>query len=347
MNFEIDGKTIGDGNPVYIIAEAGVNHKGKIELALEMVECAKEAKVDAIKFQTFKTENLVLKGAPQAEYQKKFFKSRDQFNMLKSLELNEEDFKKIKKRCDELEITFLSTPFDEESVETLEGLKVKAYKIGSGDFNNILLLKKIAKTKKPVIFSTGMSDIYEIKRVLKIIDEMGIDKKALLHCVSSYPTRYEDINLNVIASFKKEFPIPVGLSDHTLGIHIPIAATVLGVNIIEKHFTLDKRMKGPDHKASLNFKELKEMVQRIREVELSLGDGFKRVQQVEEKVKEVARKSLVAKVPIRRGETISEEMITAKRPATGINPLEIGNLLGKKAKIDIEKDTILKWEMFE
>ncbi|NMB99409.1 MAG: N-acetylneuraminate synthase [Thermoanaerobaculaceae bacterium] len=342
----INKRKIGNGHPCFIIAEAGVNHNGKLGLAFKLVDAAKDSGADAVKFQTFKAENLVLKGAPQANYQKKNAKFKDQYEMIKSLELKFQDFVKIKERCDKRNIIFLSTPFDEESATFLNQINVPAFKIGSGDFNNLPLLKEIVKFGKPLILSSGMSDLKEVKKVIGKLKQIGLKKMALLHCVSSYPAPYSDVNLNVVKKFKSLFDFPIGFSDHTLGVHIPIAAVSLGANIIEKHFTLDRKMEGPDHKASLQPEELKEMVKMLRDVESALGEAKKKIVSSEENTLQVARKSLVAKVNIKKGERIKRDMVVSKRPFGGIDPMMIDKLIGKIAKIDIKKDHILKWEYF-
>ncbi|MFB3850645.1 MAG: N-acetylneuraminate synthase [Acidobacteriota bacterium] len=347
VEFAINKRKIGDGYPCFIIAEAGVNHNGNLGLALKLVEAAKDSGADAVKFQTFKAENLVLKGAPQANYQKKNSKFKDQYEMLKSLELNFNDFIKIKEKCDKRNITFLSTPFDEESASFLNQINVPAFKIGSGDFNNLPLLIRIINFKKPLIMSSGMSDLKEVRKVIKKLRQIGLKRIALLHCVSSYPAPYSDVNLNVIKKFKSLFDFPIGFSDHTLGVHIPIAAVSLGANIIEKHFTLDRKMEGPDHKASLQPEELKEMVKMIRDIETALGEDAKKITPSEENTLKVARKSLVAIVDIKKGEKVKREMVVPKRPSGGIEPMMIDKLIDRVAKIDISKDTILKWEFFK
>jgi N,N'-diacetyllegionaminate synthase len=347
VGFKIGTREVGKDAPCFIIAEAGVNHNGKLSLALELVDIAKESGADAVKFQTFKTDSLVLKGAPQAEYQRKNAINIDQYSMLKSLELSGRDFQKISKYCKKKNIIFLSTPFDEESVELLRKIDVPAFKIGSGDLNNIVLLEKILSVKKPLILSTGMSTSGEIREVVTRLEKMGAKEIAILHCVSSYPAPYKEINLRVIPRLIKQYNYPAGFSDHTMGTHIAIAAVALGAKVIEKHFTLDKKMAGPDHKASASPKELKELVKRIREVELALGCSSKTTARSETNTKSVARKSLVSAVRIVKGQNITRMMISAKRPFGGIDPLDLYVLVGKKAKTNIDKDMILKWEMFE
>ncbi len=343
---KVGERKIGENFPSFIIAEAGVNHNGKLSFAYKLIQSAKECGADAIKFQTFKTESLVLKEAPQAEYQKRSVKGKSQFEMLKELELSFSDFEKIKERCDKVGITFLSTPFDVESAMFLGKLDVDAFKIGSGDFNNILLVEEVIKFGKPVILSTGMADENEVKKVVSFLRNKEFNDFALLHCVSSYPAPYDEINLKAMEVLKKYCPI-VGFSDHTKGIHIPVAAVAMGAKIVEKHFTLDRRLKGPDHKSSLVPKEFKEMVKQIREVESATGNGRKELEQSERNTKEVARKSIVALRKIKRGEKIKRELVTAKRPSGGIDPIDLEKLLNKRAKVDIDSDTIIRWDMIE
>ena len=260
----------------FIIAEAGVNHNGSLDIAMKMVKSAKECGCDCIKFQTFHTENLVTKNAPKAQYQVENTGADDsQFAMLKKLELKKEDFQILQEYCKKLEIEFLSTPFDETSVDLLESLSMKKYKISSGDMTNKPLFTIYCFLQKPMILSTGMSTMGEVREAVEWVEACGNHQISLLHCTSNYPTPYEDVNMNAMLTLKKEFPYPVGYSDHTEGIMIPVMAVAMGAEIIEKHFTLDKTMEGPDHVASLDVPELREMVQAIRNVELARGDGEK------------------------------------------------------------------------
>jgi len=344
---EIDNRKIGSNYSTYIIAEAGVNHNGSLKTAYALVDAACESKADAVKFQTFKVNSLVLKGTPQADYQKRSREFKDQYNMLKSLEIKFEDFVKIKERCDKRKITFLSTPFDEESASFLNEIGVPAFKIGSGDFDNFLLLEKIVSFKKPVILSCGMSTMEEIDTTIKRVKKLGEKNIALLHCVSSYPCPYNQINLKVIPELQFRFNFPIGLSDHSIGIHIPVAAVALGAKIIEKHFTLDRSMAGPDHFCSLEPEEFRKMVTEIRDVEEALGKNSKNIQQCEKEILQKARKSIVAKVDIKKGDKITKEMVTAKRPRGGIPPSDIDKVVGRKALINIKCGTIIKWQMID
>lgn len=332
---------MGINKHVFIIAEAGVNHNGDVIIAKKLIDAAVDAGADAVKFQTFKTENLVAKDAPKADYQKKSTGNGNQFEMLKRLELSFEDHLSLKKYCDEKGILFLSTPFDFESVDLLEKLDLSMYKISSGEITNIPLLRYIARLKKPMIVSTGMANLSEIERAVNEIKENGNDKIILLHCTSNYPTLYEDVNLNAMLTIKNAFMLPVGYSDHTIGIEVPIAAVSLGAEIIEKHFTLDKNMEGPDHKASLNLDELKNMVAIIRNIEKAFGSGIKRCSENEENTKKVARKSIVAKVNIKKGDTITYDNISFKRPENGLSPYFIDLIIGKTAVCDISIDNLI------
>lgn len=326
----------------YIIAEAGVNHNGSIEIAKKLVREAKNAGADAIKFQTFITEDLVTKSASLAEYQKNLKSDEStQELMLKNLELSFEDFRELKSYCEEIGIDFLSTAFDFKSLDFLDSLNVRYFKIPSGEINNYPYLVKVAKFKKPMILSTGMATTEEIDRAVDILRTSNSDL-TILHCTSEYPAPKNSVNLNVIKTLFERYKLKVGYSDHTTGIEIPIAATALGAVMIEKHFTLDKKMHGPDHKASLEPYELKQMVEAIRNVNKSLGDGIKVPTNEELKNMEVVRKSIVAKKMIKKGEILTEDNLTVKRPGTGINPMEWLNIIGTIATIDYEKDDFIK-----
>jgi N,N'-diacetyllegionaminate synthase len=344
MKIKIKQKEIGGDATCFIIAEAGVNHNGSIKLAKKMVNLAKKIGADAIKFQTFKSENLVSKNIKIANYQKNnICKKENQLKVLKKLELDYKDFIEIKKYCDKKKIIFLSTPHTDDAIDFLEPL-VPAYKIASGDLTNLPFLEKVAKKKKPIILSTGMGNLKEVKEAVKTIKKSGNNKIILLHCTTSYPCPLEDVNLRAMLTLKKEFNLPVGYSDHTLGILVPIIAVAMGAKIIEKHFTLNKSLPGPDHKASLEPKEFKEMVKSIREVEKALGSGIKKPTKSEEKIKKVVRKSIIAKIDIPKGEKIREEMLIIKRPGIGIEPKYISKIIGKIAKQEIKKDSLIKFQ---
>ncbi|TZE82178.1 N-acetylneuraminate synthase [Calorimonas adulescens] len=345
---KIGDRIIGEDSPAFIIAEAGVNHNGSVELAKKMIDAAVETGADAIKFQIFKAENLVLKNAEKAEYQKKTTdENESQYDMLKKLELTYDQHIELMKYCQQMGIIYLSTPFDFESADVLDKCDVAAYKIGSGDITNLPFIEYIARRNKPMIISTGMSDLGEIEDAIDTIRKTGNEKIILLHCISNYPADYRDVNLNAMLTLKNAFKFSVGYSDHTLGIEVPIAAVALGAKVIEKHFTLDKNLPGPDHKASLEPFEFKQMINSIRNVECSLGDGIKRCMYAEENARKVARKSVVTDCDIKRGMVIERDMLTVKRPGTGIPPKDIGYIIGRKAKIDILKDTIISLDMLE
>ena len=304
---------------VYIIAEAGVNHNGSFALACKLVDAAKEAGVDCIKFQTFKTENLVSRYAPKAEYQKTATGKSSQEEMLKKLELPFEAFIELKKYCDKAGICFLSTPFDFESIEFLNTFSMPFWKIPSGEITNLPYLIALARTGKPIVMSTGMCGGEEIENALSVLRRFGAGEIKLLHCNTEYPTPYEDVNLHAMQTLREAFHVDVGYSDHTRGIEIPIAAAALGAVIIEKHFTLDRNMEGPDHRASLEPDELKKMVENIRHIECALGDGEKKPSASERKNVAVARKSIVARTRIAQGDIFTESNITVKR--LGITPI--------------------------
>ena len=344
---KIGNKIIREGNPCFIIAEAGVNHNGDIKLAKKLVDVAKEAGADAVKFQTFKAENVVTENAAMASYQKRNIKKKEtQQEMLKEIELDYKDFIRLKKYCDKKKIIFLSTPHSEDAIDFLEDL-VPVYKVGSGDLTNLPFLEKIAKKKKPIILSTGMATLSEVKEAVRTIKRAKNNKIILLHCTTNYPCSLEEVNLRAMLTLKKEFNLPVGYSDHTLGILVPVMAVTMGARVLEKHFTLDKHLPGPDHKASLEPDELKEMIKTIRNVEKTLGNGIKKPTRSEEKIKKVARKSIVAKVDIPKGVKITKDMLDIKRPGTGIEPKYLKRIIGRKSKKNIKKDELIKLSDFK
>lgn len=330
---------------VFIIAEVGVNHNGKIAIAKKMIDIAKDAGADAVKFQTFKAESFISKFAPKAEYQKKRTRMREsQLDMVKRLEFDVDEHKELIRHCKKRGIIFLSSPFDLESIDLLNNLGLKIFKIPSGEIVNVPYLRKIGSLGKKVIMSTGMADLEEIKSALNILVESGTPKEniTILHCNTEYPSPFRDVNLLAMSTIKDALKVGVGYSDHTLGIEIPIAAATLGATVIEKHFTLDKDMAGPDHKASLEPLELKRMVEAIRNIEKAFGDGVKRPSPSELRNIKIIRKSIVAKRDIKKGEFFTEENITAKRPATGLNPFEWDNIIGERAKKDFRKDRLVE-----
>ena len=328
---------------VLIIAEAGVNHNGDITTAKKMVDVAKDAGVDYIKFQTFVPEKLVSRYAEKAEYQKKNTDAAEsQLDMLRKLSLSENEFVSLKAYCDDVGIGFISTPFDLESIEFLEKLDMDFWKIPSGEITNLPYLEKIAKTGRKVILSTGMSDIQEIKEAVNVLEANGTTEIVLLHCNTQYPTPYEDVNLSAMNTTSKETGKVVGYSDHTKGIEVPIAAVAMGAAVIEKHFTLDKTMDGPDHKASLEPNELTQMVSAIRHIEKAVGTGTKKPTASEMGNKAIARKSIVAACKITKGEIFSEKNITTKRPGNGISPMKWHEVIGKNAPRDFDEDELIE-----
>lgn len=343
----IHDRKIGRDEPVFIIAEAGVNHNGKLELAKKMVDKAKRAGVDAVKFQTFKAEDLVTENSEMADYQKKnISKDQSQYEMIKEKELGYEEFKNLKEYCDEKDILFLSTPHTEEAMNFLEDL-VPAYKIGSGDLTNLPFLKKVAQKGKPIILSAGMATLGEVEEAVKTIREEANEDLILLHCVTDYPTDIEKVNLRTIETLKTSFKTLVGFSDHTMGIIASIAAVSLGATVIEKHFTIDKEMEGPDHEASLEPNQLKKMIEKIRDIEKGLGDGIKKPTKEEKKTMENSRKSIIVGKNISKGTKFQKDILEIKRPGTGIKPKYLSKIIGKKAKEDIKKDSILTWDMID
>ena len=327
---------------VYIIAEAGVNHNGSLELAYRLVDAAKKAGVDCIKFQTFKSENLVAKSAQKAAYQKNTTGDGTQVDMLKKLELSFDEFVALKKYCDQAGLCFLSTPFDFESIRFLDSIEMPFWKIPSGEVTNYPYLVALAKTGKPVVMSTGMCEEEEIREAIQALRANGAGNIRLLHCNTEYPTPFEDVNLKAMQTMKDAFGLDVGYSDHTGGIEVPVAAVAMGATVIEKHFTLDRNMEGPDHKASLEPDELAEMVRAIRHVEMALGTGIKTPSPSEKKNIAVARKSIVAKKQIKKGETFTEENLTVKRPGSGISPMKWNEILGTRAGRDYEEDELIE-----
>lgn len=329
---------------IFIIAEAGVNHNGSLETAKKLVDVAVEAGVDAIKFQTFKAKNLVSKSAQKAEYQKQTTDiNESQFEMIKKLELDLDSHKTLIEYCHNKNIIFLSTPFDHDSIDLLNELGLEIFKIPSGEITNLPYLRHIGGIGKKVIISTGMANIGEIEAALNILITAGTKKEhiTVLHANTEYPTPIEDVNLNAMVTIGKAFNVSYGYSDHTLGIETPIAAAALGASCIEKHFTLDNKMDGPDHKASLEPKQLKEMVIAIRNTKLALGDGIKKVSKSESKNKQIARKSIVAKQKIRKGEILSESNLTVKRPGNGISPMKWDEIIGMVANKDYNEDELI------
>lgn len=331
-------------NKVFIIAEAGVNHNANFDLAIKLIDEAKKSGADAVKFQTAIPELVMTNTAIMAEYQiENIGKVESQIEMARKIHLPITDYKKLKIYCDEIGIMFLSTPFDHLSILELEKLDMEYFKIPSGEITNLPYLRHVAKIAKKIILSTGMSTMAEVHDAVKVLYDNGITKEqlTLLHVTTDYPTKMEDVNLNAMLSMQKEFNVNVGYSDHTNGIEIPIAAVALGAKIIEKHFTLDKNMEGPDHKASLEPEELKAMVKAIRNIELALGDGIKKPANGEIKNIDIARRSLVAKCNIKKGEKFTENNLIVKRPGNGINPMKWDEIIGTISQKDYSDDELI------
>ena len=327
----------------FVIAEAGVNHNGSLNLAKKMVKIAVKSGVDAVKFQTFKARNEITKNAPMAEYQKKGNENLSQFEMVKKFELSFSDHQALQKLCKKLGVEFMSSAFDIPSLKLLKKLGLKRYKIPSSEITNYPYLKEIGKYKKPIILSTGMSTIYEIKKAIAVLQTAGarIKQITLLHCNTAYPTHMSDVNLLSMLDLKKKFNTYVGYSDHTLGIEVPIAAVALGALVVEKHFTINRKMKGPDHSSSLQPQELKQMVLSIRNIDLALGKKNKHPSKSEKKNISIVRKSIVAKKKIKKGETLTEDNITTKRPGFGISPMEWKKIIGTLAKKNFAEDDFI------
>ena len=328
---------------VLIIAEAGVNHNGNLDLALKMVDEAKRAGADIVKFQTAIPEKVISKYADKAEYQKKTTGNEEsQLEMCKRIHLKLSDYDIIKKYCEEVGIEFLSTPFDLESIDYLEKLGLRLWKIPSGEITNLPYLIKIAKTGKPVIMSTGMAELNEVEEAVNVLKENGAGEITLLHCTTEYPAPFESVNLRAMNTLREKVGTEVGYSDHTVGFEVAVAAAVLGASVIEKHFTLNHNMEGPDHKASLEPEEFEVMVNNIRLIEKALGDGVKQPAEAEKKNIAIARKSIVAAKDIKKGEVFTEDNITVKRPGSGISPMKWFEVLGTEAVRDFGEDELIE-----
>ena len=330
---------------IFIIAEAGVNHNGSIKRALDMVGTAAECGADAVKFQTFIAEEEISKLAPKAEYQKQTTDGTEsQLDMVKKLELNKNDHLTLIESCARYDIEFMSSAFDPYSIRLLDQLNIERMKIPSGEITNFPYLQQLGRCGKPVILSTGMATMDEIENALKVLEDAGTPNNnvTLLHCNTEYPTPMEDVNLRAMLSIRDKLGVAVGYSDHTLGIEVPIAAVAFGATVIEKHFTLDRSMPGPDHAASLEPDELKKMVIAIRNIEKALGDGVKKPSPSEQKNIPIARKSIVASCPIKKGQMFTVKNLAAKRPGTGISPMKWDEILGKVAARDFETDDLIE-----
>lgn len=324
---------------VYIIAEAGVNHNGRLDLALKLCDAAKAAGVDAVKFQTWKTELIITRNTEMAEYQKQNLGVEEsQFDMLKKLELSFEDFRTVKEYCDKLGLQFLSTADEPEAQDFLCSLGIPSIKLGSGDINNIPFLRYCARKGLPIIISTGMSDLSDVKKAYETLTEAGAKDITVLHCTTNYPCPMDEVNLNAMLTMKDCLKCKVGYSDHTMGIEVPVAAVAMGAEVIEKHFTLDRTMDGPDHKASLEPDELKRMVEAIRNIEIALGDGVKKPNRSEMETSKVVLKSILARCPVKKGEMLTEDKLIIKRAEGGISVSRWDEVVGTAALTDYDID---------
>ena len=343
---QIQQKTIGAGSPCFVIAEIGVNHNGCFDTAIKMIEEAAASQVDAVKFQTFKASELVTATADKADYQTQATKTTEsQQEMLTKLEFSAEQFAKLKEHSEKCGLIFLSTPFDYSSVDILDDLGIAAYKVPSGEVPNTPFLSYIAKKEKPIILSTGMSTLAEVEEAFRSVTSVGNNDLVILHCVSCYPTDPSDANLRAMQTIKTAFNTIVGFSDHTLGLEISFAAVALGASVLEKHFTLSREMEGPDHAASLEPGELRELIKGIRNIEAALGDGVKVPVEAEKNTADVARKSIVAMCDITEGTVITDSLLSIKRPGTGLSPKMLEQVIGRTANCDIQKDALVNFKM--
>lgn len=343
--FRIGNHKIGDGNPVFIIAEAGANHDRNLNQAKKLIEIAAEAGADAVKFQTYSAETLYSKKTPSPDYLKGKMGQNSVWDLIKDIELPREWQGELADYTRSHNMIFMSTPFDYKAIEELEELNMLAYKIASFEIVDLPFLKQIAKTKKPIILSTGMANLGDIEDAMNAIYEVGESDIALLHCNINYPPPFEDLNLRAIQTLKQAFQVPVGFSDHTMSTTIPSVSVALGACIIEKHYTLDRTLKGPDHKFALEPKELKEMVKNIRDTEIALGSPKKFMPQSESNLLKLARRSIIARRPIPKGKTIEADDLIIKRPGYGIAPKFMDIIIGRIAKQDIEEDDIITWDL--
>ena len=341
----IGSRPVGDDHSCFVIAEAGVNHNGCIERALQLIDCAADAGADAVKFQSFNASQLVTKDAQQAAYQKKNLgHEQSQLQMLQTLELSESDHRQLIQRCVERDILFMSTPFDRQSADLLTALNVEVFKLPSGEMTNTPFLKYVAQTGRPLIVSTGMCSLGEVEAAVQTIEETGNTDFVLLHCVSNYPADPADVNLRAMATMRAAFGRPVGYSDHTMGIEVGVAAAALGACVLEKHFTLDRSLPGPDHQASIEPDELKTLVSSIRTVELALGTGVKKPAVAELDTAKAARKSLVTAEEIPAGTELTPDLIAFKRPGTGLPPTMQPHLLNRRTRTTLPAGHLLRLE---
>jgi len=342
---KIVGKKIGQNYSCFIIAEAGVNHNGDVDFAKRLIDAAVEAGADAVKFQTFHADNIVTCTAEKAGYQKSTTPpDESQYEMIKKLEFSDDVFRELSDYAKKRKILFLSTPFDEDSVDLLDRIDVPAFKIPSGEITNYPLLKKIAEKKKIIILSTGMATLGEVEDAFQYLKKCGAEDIILLHCTTSYPASIHSVNLRAMETLRCAFLVPVGYSDHTEGITIPIAAVAMGACVLEKHFTLDRTLPGPDHKASLEPQELRAMVKAIRDVESARGNGTKEPNEEEEEIKKVARRSIVARCDIKAGDMLKNSNLAIKRPGKGIEPKYFEKIIGKSIKKNVNKDDEISWD---
>lgn len=341
---KIGNKLVGEGQPIFVVAEAGVNHNGKLDLALALVEEAAKAGADAVKFQTFRAEQLATKNAEMAKYQQKNLQSKkSQFEMLKSLELKDEFYSPIIKKCQDKKIIFLSSAHGNfESIDLLQEMGVVAFKFGSGDLTNLPVLAYAAQFKKPIILGTGMATLYEVKQAIAAIKKAGNNQIITLHCTTNYPCPLDEVNLRAMQTMMEKLDCLVGYSDHTLSIETSVLASLLGAVMIEKHFTLDKKMAGPDHACSANPSELKEIIKRIRNIKTILGSSEKKPTKSEIIMKKTIRKSLVALQDIKKGKPFTPANLDIKRPGTGLSPNLYQTLLNKKVKRNIPADSLIQ-----
>lgn len=341
------GRQVGPGQPCLIIAEAGVNHNGDLATALRLVDTARACGADAVKFQTFRSEALLSRDAPKSAYQKATTSVREsQLAMLQRLELSESAHRKLVARAKQRRIVFLSSPFDEASADLLRGLGVPAFKIASGEITNLPFLAHVARLGRPVLLSTGMSTLAEVERAVRMFELARNDRLVLLHCVTSYPAPAAEINLRALETLRRAFGLPVGYSDHSMGSEVAVAAVALGACVLEKHFTLSRRMKGPDHAASAEPSELAGLVRAVRNVEAALGDGVKRPMPSERENRVTGRVSLVAAATIPAGTLVTADLVCVKRPGTGLAPYLLEAVLGRRVRVDVPRDTVLQWRHF-
>lgn len=348
IDIPIGDLAVGSGSRCFVIAEAGVNHNGSVDLACQLASIARSAGADAVKFQTFKAAKLVTANAPKADYQRASTPADEsQYDMLRALELSDASHVEILEHCRKIGILCLSSPFDEESADLLDALGVPAFKVPSGELTNLRLLAHVAGKGKPVILSTGMANLAEVERAVATIREAGNSSIVLLHCVTNYPAAPEDVNLRAMATMAQVFELPVGYSDHTIGNEVAFAAVALGASVVEKHFTIDRSMAGPDHKASIEPQGLADLVRGIRAVEASLGTGRKEPAASEAATAAVARRSLVAAATILPGTVLTDVLLTVRRPGTGLSPSMRNHVLGRTACVLIPEGTVISTDMFQ